>query len=192
MVYDETTNSLYYAGGAEMVDITSPNFQFVEYQHAWKYSFDDDQWTVIPDIPYLGNHMSFVSAVDDAGDLHHIFVGGQVGRTAVDSNLDDHYELDPATDTWNKLTAMPFARGHTSSSTIPYGCGYLMIGGYTNVDNRCEEISYYDISKDHWFHVGSLPERQTTPVCEINEDWLICETGWTDRPWSFRRRITTE
>lgn len=85
---------------------------------------------------------------------------------------------------------MPMARGHASSSTLAYGCGFIIIGGALNGGVMTADISYYDIDTDTWTKIGDLPKEKNTPVCVIypdwngGDDWLHCES-----PKTFSARI---
>lgn len=80
-------------------------------------------------------------------------------------------------------------RGHASSSTIPYGCGFLIMAGSTN-SGKTNSIHYYNIETDVWYDIGNLPAKKNTPVCVIypdangGDDWLLCES-----PKSFSETI---
>jgi hypothetical protein len=65
---------------------------------------------------------------------------------------------------------MDFPRGHTSSSTIAYGCGFITAGG--SIDGgwiSTGEVSYYDVEEDTWTILGALPFGLITHVSDIRE-----------------------
>jgi N-acetylneuraminic acid mutarotase len=137
-------------------------------------------------MPYTGNHLSFVTAKDANGNERHYFSGGQEQENEYDGNKVDHYEYIPATDTWVRRQNLPMSRGHTSSSTRPIGCGYIVVGGCTNAE-RLNDVTYYDIATDTWTKIGELPVRVNTPVCDIHRpsNTLYCETGYVTGKLSF-------
>ena len=90
---------------------------------------------------------------------------------------------------------MLFARGHTSSSTVGYGCGFLLAGGALNGHLKTPDISYYGIDTNSWTSIGNLTRDDVnTPVCDIarfpgDNDWLYCITGPISLDFAWRIRI---
>jgi len=159
------------AGGAERPNPWSPHAE--DYQHTWKLSLDNIEagWQEKTDIPFLSNHMSYVSILDAMGQQHHFFVGGQVGQNEKSGNIDDIWEYIVATDDWVKHANLPFTRGHASSSTRPLGCGFFQIAGSTNgyydLDEwgsngpgKTSDISFSDFILDRWTKIGDM----TNPI----------------------------
>jgi N-acetylneuraminic acid mutarotase len=134
-----------------------------------------------------------VRAVDSHGNDHLMFLGGQMGEQEGNGNLDEMYEYNPLSDRWIQRSTMPLARGHASSSTVPYhNCGFLMAGGAINGEGGARtttnDISYYDIATDAWtMNIGQMYMDIKTPVCGIYKDYLYCTTGYTRQ--SFRRKL---
>jgi hypothetical protein len=146
--------------------------------------------------PYRGNHISFVTATDAMGKERHYFLGGQDGENEADGNKVDHYEYNVTTDTWIPRQSLPRGRGHSSSSTRPFGCGYLMAGGATNGKRKLSDIGYYHIPTDSWTSIGDLPKALNTPVCDIvtqgdetTSSWLYCATGFIRGKFDYKIQI---
>jgi len=191
--YSSADNALFFGAGA--VRPNSGQRFAVDKPETWMYSFDNPAagWVRKADSNFLANHMQYVTAVDSTGKNRHYFVGGQEG-------MDEHYdnvpylaEYDFETDTWTSRADMPIPRSHATSSTRAYGCGFLIISGTTNGAVRTQDISYYEPETDTWTYVGDLPFGLNTPVCVIAEiegrDWVLCESGWTNSNYSYRREI---
>jgi hypothetical protein len=184
--YSGTLNALIYAGGAQR------DSNYVDFPHTWMYVLGSSAgWVRKTDIPFLSNHMSYVSAVDHLGRERLYFLGGQMAEDESDGNIDDNYEYDPINDTWIERARMPFARGHASSSTQAISCGYIVVAGTRNGTGRTRDISYYDIPTDTWTKIGDLDAAINTPVCDIDfvRGYLYCETGWVGSMYSSRIRI---
>lgn len=93
----------------------------------------------------------------------------QQGEDEYSGNYNNFVEYDRITGTWSSLRTMPLERGHASSSTIPYACGFLIMGGSTNT-GKTTDISYYDIPTDVWVKVGDMNKKVNTPACVIYPD----------------------
>lgn len=87
MVYDAQSNALIFAGGAERPKAGNPNA--VDYKHAWKFELSKPNlgWQEVTDIPFLSNHMSYVTTKDASGKPRHFFVGGQIGENEFTGNI---------------------------------------------------------------------------------------------------------
>jgi N-acetylneuraminic acid mutarotase len=119
-----------------------------------------------------------------------MYVGGQISEQENNGNLDELYEYEPLSDTWRVRQKMPFARSHASSSTLPYGCGFLIAGGAVNgngIRTQTSDISYYDLSTDSWTHIGFMYMDIKTPICGIQDDYLYCTSGYVQR--THRRKL---
>ena len=191
MIYDTNSNALLYAAGADRQKGTQVTF---DPPTTWMYSFDNKSagWVQKQDIPYVGNHISYVTAYDDNGKERHYFVGGQLSGDEFNSNLADHVEWDAENEQWIKRQSMPFPRGHSASSTRAIGCGYITIAGAKNRWAKTSDVSYYDIPSDSWKKIGDLPEALNTPVCDISNGWLYCESGHPHSRFSYKRQLTVE
>jgi len=192
MVYDSDTNSLIFSAGAERPKAGDPNA--FDYRHTWVLNLGNSGagWKAKADIPFLSNHMSFVTVTDAAGKSRHIFVGGQVGENEKSGNVADNYEYDVKNDKWIKLKNMPMTRGHAASSTRAMGCGFIIAGGSTNSNGgaKTQDVSFYDIETDSWKKIGDLPTAINTPVCDISPNgYMYCESGWANGIFSTRRKI---
>jgi Galactose oxidase, central domain len=191
LVYLASARALLFAGGATRPVPGLPDA--VDEPDTWMMNLNDavPVWTEQPDLPYLSNHMSYTSAVDDFGTVRYYFVAGQIGENEATGNVNDHYEWDIATQDWLERAPMPFTRGHASSSTRGIGCGYLLAGGTTNEYGMTKDIHYYDIPTDSWHKVGNLPAALHTPVCDIDvvHRYMYCVTGKTNADFSYRRPI---
>jgi Kelch motif len=189
MVYDKTLNALFYAGGALRIK----GKKTVDLNNTWMYSFDKSTagWVARAPIPFKANHMSSTTAKDGSGVEHHFFVGGQEAENEAYGNVVHHYEYDAINDQWLPRQSLPYPRGHASASTIPFGCGYLVIGGTTNGWQRTPDVTYYDIATDAWTKIGELPFGINTPICDINRvtNMLYCESGGLNFAFSWKRQV---
>lgn len=190
MVWDSYRNALYFASGASRP--TGEYDSTTDHDDTWMLSLNstDRGWIPKSNIPFRGNHISFVSASDGTGNMRHFFVGGQKEDQEKYGNTKEHFEWDASSEVWIKRADMLFARGHAASSTFAYGCGYLVIGGTTNEYGKTSDISYYDASIDKWFYIGDLPARINTPVCAVVDDVVYCETGKINHKFSVQRIIS--
>jgi len=198
LVHDSTLNALTYAGGAER-----PNadqwFYFsavytVDYQNTWTLDLDNLEagWKVEPDIPYLGNHMSYVTAFDENSNEHHYYFGGQLGDLEYRHNLDSNYEWDAVDKVWTERARTPFPRGHAAESSRPVSCGFIQAGGSLNGAGITTNIQYYDIKTDSWIKIGDLPVAVQSPVCDRKGDYLYCLSGLPGTKFFFSARTQSE
>ena len=168
----------------------------MDFNTTWELDLDNlvTGWIQRADIPYKGNHISRV-AVTYQGKNRYYVAGGQKQQQEKSGNQNDLYEWDVINSQWIKRANMTIARGHASSSTRPYGCGFIMAGGATNDGNMTADISYYGIDTDSWTTIGILPKAINTPICDIvtlgrGNDWLYCQTGNVGGYFSWRTRIS--
>jgi hypothetical protein len=189
MVYDSSQNELMYAGGA--VRPYDDNAFAADRNDAWILTLDNMEagWAPTTPIPYLTNHVSFVTAINSSGLERHYIVGGQVGENEHDGNNDQIYEWVTETESWIEREHMPFTRGHAGSSTRAIGCGFLIAGGSTNEFGKTDDVSYYDIPTDSWTSIGNISLPINTPVCDISGDYMYCESGFLTGKFSWRRKI---
>jgi hypothetical protein len=184
--YSKALNALVYSGGA----LRNPGF--VDQPHTWVYVLGSSAgWVRKADIPFLANHMSFVSAVDNLGGERLFYLGGQKEWMEGNGNVAFNYEYDAVNDRWTRRADMPFPRGHASSSTRAVSCGYIVVAGTTNGTGKTSDISYYDIPTNKWTKIGDLDAKINTPVCDIDfvNGYLYCETGWVSGSYSSRIRF---
>jgi hypothetical protein len=197
LVYVTALNALLYTGGAKR----TTGRQYQDYKTSWLLPLNATggstaTWTAKSDIPYFGNHMSYVSARDHLGMERFFFMGGQQTANEANGNQDDHYEYFPVNDTWIERQSMPIARGHAGSATVEISCGFIIAGGAINtgsntVKAQTTDVSYYDIPSDTWTHIGNLTQGVRT-ICAIDfvTNYLYCETGkLTGSKYSSRIRI---
>ena len=109
------------------------------------------------------------------------------------------YEYILSNDTWIPRQFMPYGRGHVGTSSMPFGCGFVVAGGAINVVSgngllTTDDISYYSSYNDTWISIGKLYNRIKTPVCGIHYSpppvgkyYLYCTTGY--RFYTYRREI---
>jgi hypothetical protein len=191
MEKSKARNAIYYAGGA----VRPTRWTTVDHPHTWMLPLDGSSgWRATVDIPFLANHMSYVTAVDHRGAERHFFVGGQTGENERTGNVDHNYEWDANKEIWLQRQKLPFPRGHASSSTRAISCGFIMIAGTANVVGPIRDITYYDIPSDKWTKIGELSNSIKTPVCDIDfvNGYLYCETGWVTGRFSTRIRIQAQ
>jgi N-acetylneuraminic acid mutarotase len=185
------TNSIVYSVGA-----TRRDHKTTDYSTTFELDLDNLSagWTRRADCPYKGNHVSHVTAYYQ-GTPHYFWAGGQLEQNESKGNQDDLVEWDQSSKTWIKRADMLFARGHASSSTVAYGCGFIMIGGAINTGTKTSDISYYGVDSNKWTKIGDLPFKMNTPVCDIvrnvaGSDWIYCQTGQIGGVYSWKRRIS--
>jgi N-acetylneuraminic acid mutarotase len=189
LVHLKAQNALFFTGGAQR----PKSSEYKDYPDSWMYPLDGNStvWIPQPNLPFLSNHMSYVSAVDDQGMNRYFFLAGQMAENEANGNVDLNYEYNPATNVWIKRQNMIFPRGHTSSSTVAVSCGFILVGGTTNGGVKTREIHYYDIPSDRWTNIGNFSQGVNTPVCDIDRinNVLYCETGWATGRFSSRTSI---
>lgn len=191
MTYDTRYQVLVFAGGATRP--VAGIADAIDHDTTWLLAPGTPEygWQKQKSFPLLGNHLSFVNALDSKGTEHLMYVGGQISEEENDGNLDELYEYDPLDDKWITLATMPFPRGHASASTLAYGCGFIVGGGAVNGNGarkKTDDVSYYDISADSWTQIGTMYFEIKTPICGIHSDYLYCASGYTRR--SFRRKLS--
>jgi N-acetylneuraminic acid mutarotase len=187
------TNSLVYATGA-----TRP--PTVDHNTTWELFLNNITagWFRRADIPYQGNHISHVT-VNYQGRSRYYYLGGQKDSKEAQGNLNDLFEWDQGNKSWIRRMNLPFPRGHTSASTVAYGCGFLSMGGAINSATsstvQTANITYYGVDTDSWSLIGNLPKEINTPVCVIvrnvsASDWIYCQTGNVGGSFPWKRRIS--
>lgn len=189
LVLDSISNTLLYGTGASRPNPITPMYT-LDHSDVWELNLNDvsSGWQIKPIIPYKGNHIGSVT-VQYKGMDRHYFVGGQLGEQEKSKNLNTMYEWIRSNTTWSKRTSLPIPRGHFSSSIIPYKeCGFIIVGGRTN-EYQFSEITYYDIELNNWTKIGDLPYKLNTPVCDIINNMLYCQTGSIEQEFSWRRQI---
>ena len=193
MIYDSDSNTLFYAGGGQRLVAGSKDP--VDIDNTWKLSLSNaaSGWVASTPFPYRANHLSSVTHTDDRGTERHFFLGGQEREDECCSNIDLNYEFIARTETWVRRASMPIPRGHATSSTRPFGCGFIIAGGSTNSattkKNRTDDISYYDLPTDTWtMAIGKLPKAGPTPIVDIHRDGYMYYV--TRSPDQSRRRIS--
>jgi N-acetylneuraminic acid mutarotase len=190
MVHDTATHSLIFAGGA-----TRPiagNADADDHPTAWRLDLANlaGGWARVADMPFVANHMSFVTAHDQHGAERHYFFAGQTSENEANGNVKDNYEYNAAGDVWIKRADLPFARGHGSSSSRAISCGYYIVAGAVNGGGKTSDVSYYDIPTDTWTHVGNLWTELNTPVCDVSPNgYMYCESGWISGDFSTKRKF---
>lgn len=189
MVYDTASNSLIFSAGA-----TRPVAQqrsALDHTDTWMYSLSNPSagWVAKAPIPFHGNHLSAVTAFDSTGAERHYWTGGQKEEDEHDGNIADHYEYDVVNDVWIERKLMTIPRSHHASSTRAIGCGFVVVAGCTNGGQRLSDISYYDTVSDTWTVIGNLAAPVNTPVCDIRNGILYCDTGWDSGHFAVRTSI---
>jgi hypothetical protein len=174
MVYDSSTNALYYATGGKRFDLTQRDIVDENTFYMYPLNQPGATWVRMGNSPLVANHISFVTALDKLGNERHYFLGGQLGKNECTENQDINYEWNAITKKWIRRANIPFPRGHATSSTIPIGCGFLMAAGSINTPVGCfkktTDISYYDIETDKWTSIGNVTHDVNAPVCGIGDD----------------------
>jgi hypothetical protein len=185
------TNSLIYSTGA-----TRRNKVTVDHNTTYELFLNNltAGWIRRADNIYKGNHASHVTVIYK-GRPRYYWGGGQMGREEWVGNVNDLVEWDQPSKSWIRRANMTLARGHASSSTVPYGCGFLMMGGSINTGTKTPDVAFYSTDTDRWTSIGNLSEKMNTPVCDIvrnlnNSDWVYCQTGPVASTFHIRRRIT--
>jgi hypothetical protein len=176
MVYDTAQNALYYASGGQRLIRGKADADDVN--RTWKYSINTPEhgWVSAAPIPYVANHISFVTGIDQNGQERHFFFGGQQSENETLANLADNYEWDAINEQWISRASMPFGRGHTASSSVPVGCGFLVASGAINSDSstvkktKTVDISYYDIGWNTWTSIGNTTIAVNTPIAHVSKD----------------------
>jgi hypothetical protein len=207
MVYDRVHDALIFVGGTRRN--VSKSTEIMDTPDTFILRLNDTQRGWLRNAkpkPYTGNHISFVTVYDtcssNVGIQRHYFFGGQVGQNESNANINLVYEYNVSNDEWIQRSSMPFGRGHTGTSTMSYGCGFLVAGGaINNVNSKkritTDDVSYYSSYNDTWVSIGTLPKPMKTPVCSIvrvrsippfDKDYVFCTTGYSSK--TYRREIT--
>jgi N-acetylneuraminic acid mutarotase len=184
MHYIKSRNAIFFAGGA------IEDGKFVDFPDSWLLPLDGSSgWQKMKDMPFLANHMGYVTARDNVGAEHYYFLGGQLSGNEATGNIDTNYEYDAASNVWIERQKMIFPRGHATSSALAISCGFIIVAGTTNGTGHTKEIHYYDIPSNTWTKIGDNFFGVNSPVCAIANGFLTCETGWSDGFFSSRVRI---
>lgn len=185
LIFDIKENALVFAAGADRPQ--RGNADAYDQPDTWYLSLSNmgAGWQARTNIPFLGNHISFATAIDQNNQQRHYFVGGQEGENEYTGNTKNTYEYIVGTDTWIRRTDMPFTRGHASSSTVAVSCGFLVAGGSTNEFGKTDDISYYNTVNDTWQTIGNLPFALNTPVCAVGFGKMQCTSGWANGDFSY-------
>ena len=208
MVYDEEHDALIFVGGTRR-NSTASKLVTLDTNDTFILRLKDTLagWSRnAKPKPYSGNHISFVTVNDTCsatkhGIERHYFFGGQRGQNESLGNLNAVYEYNVSADVWTPRQFMPFGRGHTGTSSIPFGCGFILAGGAINTADGStkksvtDDISYYSSYNDTWVSIGKLPKPAKTPVCgiasipkPIGKRYMFCTTGYSSQ--TYRREIT--
>lgn len=196
MFYNTALNAMYYISGAQRFISASGSLTTRDLNSTFMYSFNNptDGWVRKADLPYGdygANHMMAVTARDGTGAERHYGFGGQRREEEPNGNYDHVFEYNAQTDVWTRRAKMLWPLAHASSSTIPFGCGFIVVAGNTNGAKITSNITFYNTETDSWTQIGNLPTTTNTPVCDIHRptSTLFCETGklWTTQ--SYKRRI---
>jgi Kelch motif len=198
MIYSTAYNTLYYTGGGQR--LVPGTVQPVDLNSTWKLALHNQSagWLPSTPLPYLANHLSYVTHRDTLGYERHYVLAGQVAENECCGNLAYNYEFLPRNETWIQRASMPIPRGHAASSTRAFGCGFIIAGGSINNPNRTsttkirtDDVSYYDVYKDSWVTaIGKLPAIGATPIVDIHNNGYMHFIS--PLPLSERRRITVE
>jgi hypothetical protein len=135
LVYLRSSHSLLFATGAVQAGFFG--LDNVDHANAWTLDLASATsaaavWTPVADSLLVGNHIASVTGVDGDGVEHYYFMGGQVRANEETGNIDIVTEYVTDTGTWTNRAPMTMKRGHASSATIPYRCGFIIAGGATN------------------------------------------------------------
>ena len=194
MIYSTKHNTLYYAGGGQRLRPGSSYTRDVN--NTWKLELHNARagWKPSAPLPYLANHISYVTHRDSNGTERHFMLGGQISEEEHDGNLNYNYEFIPDNETWIARTPIPFPRGHAASSTRMIGCGFIIAGGAMNNPDptsrkriSIDDVSYYNIYTDQWTtSIGTLPSIGNTPIVDIHSNGYMY---FVNSRLSQRRRI---
>jgi Malectin domain len=191
MFHNTALNAIYYVSGAQRYK--NPWLDTLDFNTTWMYSINNPSagWVRKADLPYAANHMMAVTAKDSDGKERHFAFGGQYRESECCGNYAFNYEYDVMNDKWIRRADMPYPRAHASSSTVPFGCGFIAVAGNTNGGLIISNVTYYSIATDSWTEMGNVPYELNTPICDINRNTnvMYCETGrlWTSR--SYKRQL---
>jgi hypothetical protein len=135
--------------------------------------------------------MMAVTTKDGSGKERHYAFGGQKKEDECNGNYALLYEYDAIANVWIRRQDMLIPRAHGSESTIPIGCGFLLVAGNSNGCAIISDVTYYNVATDTWTNIGNLPSSLNTPVCDINRntDVMYCETGKIGAKNSYYRQI---
>jgi hypothetical protein len=190
LFHDMNTNTLTYATGADRPD---PNpIHTYDHNDVWILNMSNQSsgWMNTTKIPYKRNHVGSTT-VKYRGVQRHFATGGQKGELESWENTNEMFEWDLTNRLWLNRTKMPEARGHFSSSTMPYsGCGFFIAGGRLN-GPLTPDVSYYDITTNSWTSMGNLTLALNTPICDVAGNFIWCNTGRVGNTFAWRVEILT-
>jgi hypothetical protein len=198
MFYNTQYNAIYYVSGAQRYVTRYENGtdvlqDTVDFNTTWMYSFNNpgNGWVTKASLPYASNHMMAVTTKDGNGKERHYAFGGQKKEDECNGNYALLYEYDAIANVWIRRQDMLIPRAHGSESTIPIGCGFLLVAGNSNGCAIISDVTYYNVATDTWTNIGKLPSSLNTPVCDINRntDDMYCETGKIGAKNSYYRQI---
>ena len=194
MIYSTKYNSLYYSGGGQRLRPGSP--YTTDVNNTWKLELHNTRagWRPSTPIPYVANHISYVTYRGTKGKERHFMLGGQISENEHHGNLNYNYEFIPSNETWIERAAIPFPRGHSASSTRMIGCGFIIAGGAMNNPDPAsrrhfsiDDISFYNVYTDQWtVAIGTLPSIGNTPIVDIHSNGYMY---FINSRLSDRRRI---
>jgi hypothetical protein len=172
LTYSKVFNAIIFAGGAQRDD------GYEDFPDTWMHVLGSAGWVRKANIPYLSNHKSYATAVDNMGKERLFYLGGQTEGQESNGNVDDNYEYDPINDRWIARAKMPFGRGHANSSTRAVSCGFIVAAGTRNGSGKTLDISYFDIPTNKWTSIGEMDDKDNTPVCDIDfvNGYFYCAT----------------
>ena len=197
MIYSTKYNTLYYTGGGQRLVLGS--IHPVDVNDTWKLALHNISagWLPSTPLPYLANHLSYVTHRDTLGNERHFVLAGQTSENECCGNLAYHYEFLPQNESWIPRASLPIPRGHAASSTRAIGCGFIIAGGSVNHPNgtdvrvRTNDVSYYDVYNDNWTTaIGTLPTIGATPIVDIHNNGYMHFVNAV--PLSERRRISVQ
>ena len=111
------------------------------------------QWHKAAPLPFPRDHFSTVAM----GGKIYVF-GGEIGHDAHHRQQTDASVYDPATNSWEKLAAMPIGKSHAESSTFVLNGRVVIAGGQIDNFQATANVVEYDPASNTWAMLPALPK----------------------------------
>jgi len=95
------------------------------------------------------------------------FVGGAHGQDDNTVTQKTFEAYDETTDTWTKLSDLPNARDHISSSVVVMGDSIVVLGGETSHNALSKLVTAYSPATNTWTELTPLPEGKSAGVAGV-------------------------
>lgn len=143
-------NKGYFTSGS----YTPGDYNWEWYNDLWEYDPSANDWTQKASYDALGRYLPVAFTIGNRA-----YVGTGTYRLDRDHNaiyLNDFWEYDPATDSWQQKANVP-EKGRTGATGISIGNKAYVGLGYYYYDTRLKDWWEYDPADDEWTRKGNFP-----------------------------------